>query len=82
MVGALMEVQVEVQRDDGRMQARRCLEAMAGQDVDTRRSLWRAAVKFSRKSRAEAGGLEFSDSRSHAYGHRLGEPIHVRRDGN
>lgn len=39
------------ERRDGLTQARRCLEAMAGQDFDTQRSLWRAAVKFHRRDK-------------------------------
>jgi hypothetical protein len=40
------------ERDDGLTQARRCLEAMAGQEEDVRASLWRCAVKFAARDRA------------------------------
>ncbi len=38
--------------EDGRTgleQARRCLEAIAGQDFDTQRSLWKAALRFHKR---------------------------------
>lgn len=53
--------QMEVSRNtssDGWIAARRCIEAMAGQDDETRRSLWRAAVKYMQKYREGRAGLE------------------------
>lgn len=45
---------MEVGRDDGRVQMRRCLEAMTQTaDIETRRSLWRAAVRYSQRDRGE-----------------------------
>lgn len=42
---------MEVERDDGLTQARRCLQAMAGQDEITRFSLWAAAKKYAERDR-------------------------------
>lgn len=39
------------ERKEGLITARRCLEAMAGRDVETRLSLWRAAKRYARKGR-------------------------------
>ena len=36
---------------DGMIAARRCLAAMDGCDVETRKSLWRAASRFAAKGR-------------------------------
>jgi len=41
-------------RHEGLRQALKCLEAMQGQDVKTRRSLWRAALKFHQRTTARA----------------------------
>lgn len=44
---------------DGRIAARRCLQAMSEtQDIETRRSLWRAAGRFMRKGGERREGLE------------------------
>lgn len=40
--------------ETGLVTARRMLDAMAGRDVETRRSLWRAAKRYAAKSRGEA----------------------------
>lgn len=58
---------MEVERDDGLTQARRCLQAMAGQDEDTRFSLWAAAKKYAERDRnARSGGREArTGSRAH-----------------
>jgi hypothetical protein len=39
------------ERDDGLTQARRCVDAMAGQDEATRFSLWNAAKRFAARDR-------------------------------
>jgi len=53
---------MEVERDDGWTQARRCLEAMGEtEDVATRVSLWRAALKFANRDKAsDARGGDFA----------------------
>ena len=37
--------------DDGLIAARHCLEAMDGQDLETRQALWRAACRYAEKGR-------------------------------
>lgn len=39
------------ERTDGLIAARRCLQAMAGRDLETRISLWRAAKRYAAKDR-------------------------------
>lgn len=52
---------------DGWIAARRCLEAMVEvQDVETRRSLWRAAVRYMRWDRTDAAGERNGSARPHA----------------
>jgi len=47
---------MEVERDDGIMQALRCVAAMEGQDSETRLSLWKAAVKFHQRGVTRPAG--------------------------
>ena len=54
--------------EDGLRQALKCLEAMQGQDDLTRRSLWRAALKFHRRTSPEARRVQ---------GERLGGAMHT-----
>lgn len=52
---------------DGWIAARRCVEAMVEvQDVETRRSLWRAAVRYAQKDRTDAAGERNGSVRPHA----------------
>jgi hypothetical protein len=58
---------MEAGRDNGLMQARRCLEALKGEtDVPTRVSLWAAAKKFHQRDREHRAGLEFGTALPHA----------------
>lgn len=45
-------------KDTGLDQAIRCYRAMAGQDEATRRSLWRAALRYAQKARRGDAGRE------------------------
>lgn len=57
-------------------QAMECVRAMEGQDEDTRRSLWRAALKFRKRDAADAPG-DADVGRSHTRGG-LGLVEHAR----
>jgi hypothetical protein len=59
---------VEDRREEAWECARRAVEAMEGvTDLDVRRDLWRLALRYNRRDRAGAGGLEIADARFTAY---------------
>ncbi len=72
---------MEVRTDDARYARSRCLEAMAQcKDVRTRRSLWRAALRFNERVKGGAGlaGEDASPPLAHGWG----GSGHVRELGN
>lgn len=51
---------------DGITQAMRCIRAMDGQDDETRKALWRAAIRYANRDREASADWERADAPLHA----------------